>query len=102
MYAVVKYPKNIFTPVSINRASSSFIFFVEETIDQEEGIIIFAYFTITPIDSEAIVGDISFERINKGDVKEGKELTFSSDSMVLAHDGYGTDVLTNTTPLGIK
>lgn len=87
---IISYPKDILNLVAIDTTESDFSIFLEKEIDQKHGTAIITCLQPFPgIIGKANIVNLVFQPLKKGDAW----VKISEDSMVLANDGYGTDVL---------
>jgi hypothetical protein len=88
--AVIIYPKDKLNALEIDITNSSFSIFLKKEINTEQGLITIICGQPFPgINQKSNVADIVFEPLEDGEVN----IDFLADSIVLANDGYGTDVL---------
>jgi len=92
VHAVVHYPSDKLILNAINFDNSDFSLFLKE-VDVEKGtIIILAIQPFPGIKGIAEVAHLEFKTLEEGDV----DLTWGDDSVVLANDGLGTNILSDT------
>jgi len=89
--AVINYPSDKLMFDTIDFDDSDFSLFLKE-VDAEKGIItILAIQPFPGIEGIAEVAHLKFKALSKGDIN----LSWSDDSVVLANDGFGTNILEN-------
>jgi len=90
---VLRYPQEKLNLLTIDNANSHFSLFLEEEINQEEGLVIITCLQPFPgIKEKANLVNLIFQPLETGEI----EIEFLEDSIVLANDGYGTNVLKET------
>jgi len=88
--ATIQFPPGQTEALEIDKKNSFCEFFPEEAIDNRNGLVRIGCGRPFPgIDRKAIVAEIVFKKKKSGTVG----LRLGEDSVVLANDGYGTDVL---------
>jgi hypothetical protein len=88
--AEISYPTDKISFKELSKNNSFCSFFIEEKVDTAAGKIKISCATPYPGTAETSrVITVYFEGLEKGDA----EIKLSSDSLVLANDGYGTNVL---------
>lgn len=88
--AEISYPTNKISLKELSKNNSFCSFFIEEKIDKAAGIIKISCATPYPgTDKTSRVITLFFEGLEKG----GADISLSDNSLVLANDGYGTNVL---------
>jgi hypothetical protein len=88
----ISFPAEKLSLSDLSKDNSFCSFFVEDNIDNTLGKIKISCLAPFPgTDKMSNVVSLTFERIATG----AADLSLSSDSMVLANDGYGTNVLNN-------
>jgi hypothetical protein len=86
----ISFPTDKLSLETLSKENSFCSFFVEEKIDAATGKIKISCVAPYPGTNKiSNVVSLTFKKLNFGPV----DLTLSSDSMVLANDGYGTNVL---------
>ena len=86
----VNYSPKEFKATKLNFDNSFCDLFIDKTIDNITGhVSIMCGKPYPGVDKESTIAEISFTRINK----TSKNITFDTGSLVLANDGFGTDVL---------
>lgn len=87
---IISFPAEILAINSINKDGSACEFFIDEEIDNNSGQLKFSCGTPTPgIEKESQLAQIIFTKKKSG----WATLSFNDDSMVLANDGYSTNIL---------
>lgn len=87
---IISFPAEILTISGINKDNSACEFFMDEEIDNNSGQLNFSCGTPTPgIEKESQLAKIIFTKKKSG----WATLSFNDDSMVLANDGYSTNIL---------
>jgi len=88
----ISFPADKLSLENLSKENSFCSFFVEEKIDNDLGKIKISCLAPFPgTDKMSNVVSLTFKELNSGTA----DLNLSNDSMVLANDGYGTNVLQN-------
>ena len=87
---VISYPKDTLNLLEIDTIESNFSIFLEKEIDQKHGTVIITCLQPFP----GVMGKVNIVNLVFQPFKKGEAwVKILEDSMVLANDGYGTDVL---------
>jgi len=88
--AIIHYPESKLKLLTIDNSDSDFSIFLEKEADEEKGIIKISCIQPFPgIKQKAQISKLIFDPLETGNCK----IEFLEDSMVLANDGYGTNIL---------
>lgn len=99
VFASMSFSTSSLRIINLDTENSFCELFIDESFDNETGTISIMCGKPYPgIDAKANVGQVTFEKINQKETT----ISFSPDAMVLANDGYGTNVLATTTSLNIQ
>lgn len=90
--AIISYPKDLVRPVAIKSENSDFYILLDETVDEQQKLIFVNYIIPQGINKKSVVADLIFYPRKSGLAA----FSFSDKSVVLANDGYGTNVLRNS------
>lgn len=91
VFCVITYDKRSLRPVGVEKLDIAFSYVVEESVDEEMGTVTLGYVALGGVSATSTLARVSFERIDSSIVDE--LITIGDDSMILANDGYGTNVL---------